>query len=81
MQTFAEKPYYRKKKSRHEPDNSPDRGHPNPNNELASIVMGAKIGFKGRGLHSKIGCRREEWLHLLRPCDYSNRENETPQKY
>ena len=32
------------KKSRHEPDNSSDRGHPNPNKWNTSIVLCAKIG-------------------------------------
>ena len=31
------------KKSRHEPDNSSDRGHPNPNKWNTSIVLCAKI--------------------------------------
>ena len=33
------------KKSRHEPDNSSDRGHPNPNKWNTSIVLCAKIGI------------------------------------
>ena len=33
------------KKSRHEPDNSSDRGHPNPNKWNTSIVLCAKIGM------------------------------------
>ena len=42
------------KKSRHEPDNSSDRGHPNPNKWNTSIVLGAKIGIFR--LSSKLLC-------------------------